>query len=271
MNPRDDQIASIKEKTERLDKDRLRECDAQIVEGYESESIVASIAQIVEEKDRAPSDFRVLTNSEARRIDHFNDDSYYWDFYCTQLGRSIALGERRYIFEEVQKVRTEGEVISAVHPSFGSLAIAANLLRTSEFTPDTLCAPIGLFVPFAGDSSLTIDWNASPREVVILQGDVRLKLFWSSAGAPLDRFVVLDSSQMTWRVKPDRENGGRLTIAIGQSRIETGEEAVVFLAETVAKFELDARAAVAVALDGEPLDPDEYVNRETYGEGRNHG
>ena len=109
---------------------------------------------------------------------------------------------------------------------------------------------------------MKIDWNASPRKVVILDGGVRLNLYFSSGAAPLDRFVVLDSSRMTWKVKPDLESGERLTVAIGQSRIETGQEGVIFLAETVAKFEVDAEAAVAVGIDGDVLEPEEYVNQE---------
>ena len=263
MNTRDELIAAIKEKADRLDRNRLIECYDQVLQGYDSETIVENIAHVFPVPGRTPSRFHVLANSEARRIDHFNDSAYYWDFYCTQLGRTIALAEKRYVFEELQKaVNPEGEPISTKNPSFGALASAVSLLGTRGFTPDTLCAPIGLMVPFAGDASLEIDWNASPREVVILQGGVRLKLHWSSGSAPLDRFVVLDSSQMTWKVKPDPESGRRLTVAIGQSTIETGEEAVVFLAQTVAKFEVDPPAAVAVALEGEPLETMEYVNQE---------
>ena len=263
MNRRDEQITAVKNNADRLDKDRLDECYKQVLQGYDSASIVESIARVTPVPDRAPSDFRVLTNSEARRIDHFNDTSYYWDLYCTHLGRTIALAETRYMFEEFQKVVVrEGEPISAADPSFGALGSAVSALRGRGYTPDTLCAPIELMVPFAGDASLKIDWNASPRQVVILDGGVRLNLLFSNSAAPLDRFVVLDSSRMTWNVKLDPESHGRLTIAIGQSRITTGEEGVLFLAETVVKFQVDAAAAVAVGIDGAMLEPEEYVNQE---------
>ena len=265
MNTRDEQITAIKNKFDRLNKDRLIERREQVLQGYNAASIVESIARVTFVPDRTPSDFHVLTNSEARRIDHFNDPSYHWDMYCTQLGRTIALGEKRYIFEELQKVvAAEGEQVSAKEPSFGALANAVSQVRARgrEYSPDTLCAPIGFMVPLGGDGSLKIDWNASPRKVVILDGGVRLNLYFSSGAAPLDRFVVLDSSRMTWKVKPDLESGERLTVAIGQSRIETGQEGVIFLAETVAKFEVDAEAAVAVGIDGDVLEPEEYVNQE---------
>jgi len=93
LNHRDDQIAAIRERVDRLRPDRLEECYKKIRSAYEESSIVDHMARVIEERDRTPSDFRVLTNSESRHLREFNDDSYYWDMYCSELGRSVALGE----------------------------------------------------------------------------------------------------------------------------------------------------------------------------------
>jgi hypothetical protein len=98
INRRDEQIAAINARTDGLRGDRLVECRANIMKGYEGASVVDLLARVVELNDREPSDFRVLTNSEARSIDHFNDGSYYWDMYCEELGRSIGTSERLHIF-----------------------------------------------------------------------------------------------------------------------------------------------------------------------------
>lgn len=268
MNPRDEQIAAITARAERLrqPEGRLDECYDQIRQSYEASSIVDSVARVIEEPNRDPSDFHVLTNSEARPIHQFTDASFYWERYCTELGRSVANGERRYIIEELQKIAPEGPPISVTNPAFGLLATAASTLQSRGHSPDTLFAPIGLFVPFGGARDVSIDWMSSPR-TVLLPGGLRLKLFWSYSAAPLDRFVMFDSAHAVWRVKPDPRTKERLTVAIGEQRIATGENAVVFLAETVAKFEIaDPRAFYTIPLDGEPLDAMEYVNRETYEE-----
>ena len=268
MNPRDEQIAAIKAHSERLrqPEGRLDECYGQIRQAYEASSIVDSVARVVEEPNREPSDFHVLTNSEARPIHQFMDTSFYWERYCTELGRSVANGERKYIIEELQKIAPEGQPISVIDPSFVLLATAASTLQSRGHNPDTLFAPIGLFVPFGGAKEVTIDWASSPRRVV-LPGGLSLKFFWSYSAAPLDRFVVFDSTKVLWRVKLDPITKARLTVAIGEPRIATGEDAVVFLAETVAKFEIaDPRAFYAISLDGEPLDPMEYVNRDIFKE-----
>ena len=60
MNPRDEQIAEIRQSTKNLRQDRLKECSTLITEAYEAESIIDHVAQVSEEHDRTPSDFRVL-------------------------------------------------------------------------------------------------------------------------------------------------------------------------------------------------------------------
>jgi hypothetical protein len=250
---RDEQIAAIRQRSGRLQQDRLAECYAEITQAYEAGSIVEHLAHVIGDRDRTPTDFRVLSNSESRRLQHFNDASYHWDYYCGQLGRSIANGERQYVFEELQKIPPTGWPIDAATPHFDEVLRAAQQLMSDGFSPNVLCAPIGLFVRFAQDSALQIDWSSSPTELLMVPGGPRLKIFWSSGLAPLDRFVVLDSSKALWRVKLDPMTNHRLTVMIGEP--ETPPESVMFLAETVVKFEvLDLASTYSIPVEGDPED-----------------
>jgi len=263
LNPRDEQITAIRERSERLRPDRLQECYDQIVSAYDKASVVEHLAQVVEERDRTPSDFRVLTSSEARHLREFNDDSYHWDFYCTELGRSIALAEKRYIFENLQTIPAQGQSIDADSPRFGPVLAAIYQMIGLGLRPDVICAPIGLFVPFNTDKGLTINWHASPREALVVAPDISLKMFWSSQSIPLDRFVVLDSRHAVWRVKLDPNTGHRLTVAIGETAPPSPPNGVVFLAETVVKYEIQNRAAFyPVPVEGEPRDDYHLRERE---------
>lgn len=99
---RDEQIERIRQRNTRLREDRLASCYSEIARAYYAESVADRISRVIEEQDRTPSDLRVLSNSEARRLQEFNDESYHWDHYCQQLGRSIGHGEKQYIFEVLQ-------------------------------------------------------------------------------------------------------------------------------------------------------------------------
>ena len=253
LNKRDEQIAAINAKVEGLREDRLRACRSDILASYTAASIVDKLARVTELTDREPSDFHVLTNSEARRLDHFNGDSYYWDFYCKELGRSVALAEKRHIFQELGKIPGRDEPVDASRPSFDWVWRGVQQLRSDGFNPTVLAAPIDFSLPvFKG---LKIDLQTA-RNVELPDGSM-LELFWSSRATPLDRFVVLDPRAGHWQVKLDPETE-RLTVAIG--RPLSPPQAVTFLAETVVKYEIvNTSALYVVEVVGQPLTIEEYT------------
>jgi hypothetical protein len=251
LNRRDEQIAALKRSTDKLDRDRLDECYREIVRGYEAATIVDGVAHVVELTDRTPSDFRVLTNSEARRLAHFNARDYYWDLYCEQLGRSIALGEMRYLFERAAQLPASGLTINAENPNFGPILEAIRRLTSLGHKADVLFAPISMFMPFNTGRELRIDWQARPRESLVTPSGQMVEIFWSGGISPLDRFVLLESRAGVWSVKLDPDTGRRLTVAIG--RAESLPDAVMFLAETVVNYEIeDPEAFCVIELEGQP-------------------
>jgi len=251
VNRRDQQIAEINANVSDLRTDRLQVCRAQIMEAYARASIVDKLAHVRELTDREPSDFRVLTSSETRPEAQFNDNSYHWDFYCEEFGRSVAVAEKRYLFEVLSKASGSGGPLVASQPSFDWLWRGVQQLRAAGFNPTVLAGPISLFLPV--HKSLQIDLQTGRR--VELPDKSKLDLFWSSRMAPLDRFVVLDRRAGDWRVKLDPDTGERLTVAIG--RPKSPASAVTFLAETVVKYDIfDPHGFYVTEVVGEP--PDEF-------------
>jgi hypothetical protein len=239
VNTRDEQIRAIISNTRGLRADRLADCKSTILQAYEAESVIDQLASIVELDEREPSDFRVLTNSEARHIDHFNDDSYYWDMYCKELGRSIATGERAHIFEKLNELPGEGEPINAASPDLSRVSAAIQELRTRA-RPSAIIIPIALH----GEVFHQLAVDMQTGRDLILPGGSGLHIFWGNRVVPSDRLVILDPECAIWSVKLDRETKSRLTIAIG--RPASPAQAVTFLAETVAKYEIVDRSRIYV-------------------------
>ena len=249
MNQRDAQIAGIRKRNRRLDQDRLGVCYDKIKDAYEAASVIPHLAQVIEEHDRTPSDFRVLSQTEARHLWQFNDNSYHWDNYCHQLGSSVAHAEKRYVFEELQRVPPTDRPINADNPQFDGILNATRQLIAAGYNPDVLCAPNSLFEAFIENSSLAIDWYSSPSELLVAPGGPSLKMFWSSGLAPLDMLIVFESRKTLWRVKLDPVTDQRLTMMIGEP--DAPPDAVSFLAETVAKYEiLDPAAIRSILIEG---------------------
>jgi hypothetical protein len=249
LNRRDEQIRALKERTAGLDAERLQHCREVILRAYEAATIVDRVSRVVEISDRTPSDFIVLSNSEARRVAHFNGRNSYWDMYCEQLGRSVALGEERYLFDRMGQVPRSDLTVNAENPEFGVLLDAARHLTSRGYRPDVVFAPRSLFVPFA--KALPIDWQASGRQALLIPGGQAIQVFWSGLSGSPNRFVMFDSRRGVWTVKLDPDTHQRLTVAIGQQ--ESQPQAVTFLAETVVKYEIeDPEGFLAVEVEGLP-------------------
>jgi hypothetical protein len=249
LTQRDEQIVAIRRNTENLISERLEECYSAIKMAYDSESIIGDIARLTEVVDRSPSGFRVLSNSETRHLTEFNDPSYHWDHFCKQLGRSVAHGERTYLFEVLENIPPRGQPIEVVSPTFARILDATVELSSTGYNADVICVPISLFVAFMQDSTFPVDVS-SPRETLDVGGGQSLSIIWSSGLYPLDRIIVFDSSQIVWRAKRDPSTGDRLTIAIGEPPSQPNT--VRFIAETVVECEIaDPAAVYSISVDGE--------------------
>ena len=255
MTVRDEQIAELRRRTEHLRPDRLEECYSAIKAAYDSEGVIDSLARVTEESDRTPSDFRVLSNSETRRLTEFNDESYHWDHFCKQLGRSVSHGERRYFFEQLGRIYPKGQPVNLVNPNFSRIIDANSELISAGYRPNSVCIPISLFIEFMQDFSFPVDVS-SPREILTLSGGQSLAIHWSSGLAPLDKLVVFDSTQILWKVKPDPITGHRLTVVIGEPIAQPNT--VRFIAETIVECEiLDSAAVYSISVEGAIEGPDQ--------------
>lgn len=259
MNRRDEQIGALKVRTERLKEipNRIEECYAAIERAYSGESIVDYAAQVKGTDDREPSDFRVLSNQDARPLKEFNDASYDWEYFCSQLGRSVALAEEQYLTQKLAELTPRSDVsIDAADPDFSSIEPAMRELMSRGHRPNTVYAPISVYVSFTSDKDMNMDWKASPREALVVPGLEPVKLFWSSQVAPLDRFVIYDSKAVTWEVKRDPDTRSRLTVAIGQRESRPSQpDAVMFLAETVVKCTIaNADSVYVIPVHGQEED-----------------
>ncbi len=251
MNRRDQQTADIIRRTKNLDPDRLSKFYELVREAYRLSSIVDRVAVVKEIADRTPSDFHVLSNQEARRIDHFNGPSYSWERYCKELGRSVALGEESYLFQTIQN-QIQDAMASDAEGFLGLHDVIATLAEEGH-NPDFVLAPIAYMIGFLNEQTHSMEWGDNGR-AYLLSGGRRLEMLWSSRGRPLDEFIVFDHTAGTWHVKLDpHAQGGRLTVAIGE---QLAPHAVIWLAETVVKYEITDSTAFRAFHPNATVDPE---------------
>jgi hypothetical protein len=244
-------ILALNTRTANLDPKRTSDCKEAVWASYEAASLVTQTTRIVNESNIAAIGFQSIGLRHLIKLTEFNAPDYYWGPYFSDVGRSVASGERRYLQEQIQgEIKPESQSISRSNPNFSILVKCIESLIENDFTPDTLLAPIEVFVDFVNTSMLQIDWNSGRPEQLVLK-DIRLKVFWSHKYAPLDSFIILSSEAGLWHVIPDQDTGRLITIALGESEERAGY--VEYWAEVLAKYQIIKHQAFAIIkLSGEP-------------------
>jgi len=244
-------ITALNARTANLDPNRVRECKEAIWNSYEAASLVPQVTHIVKERDMEVTGFQSIGLRHLIKLAEFNASDYYWGPYFSDVGRAIASGEQRYLQERIQKeVEPFPQTVSRSSPDFSFIVKRIESLIESDICPDTLLAPIELFVDFTKTLWPQLDWNSGRPEQLVL-GSTRLKVFWSHIYAPLNSFLIFNSKAGVWRCVPDQDTGRLITVALGQS----GEhpDSVEYWVEALVKYEIvKPQAFFIINLSGEP-------------------
>jgi hypothetical protein len=163
------------------------------------------------------------------------------------------LGEEQHLFKTIQEETLDAGVSTGV--GFSGLHNVISTLKADGYVPDVILAPIAHMIGFYNDLQGAMKWDEHGRES-FFSGGTPLRILWSAGGRPLNRFIVFDHKAGTWQVKADPHmQGGRLTVAIGE-QTPPALHGVIWLAETVALYEIVDHDAFRSFRPDVPLDPD---------------
>lgn len=231
-----DLIKALNDNIERLDRGRLEECKKTIWHSYDTASIVNHVAIIKREEHVEGPRPRSIGIRSRIELSKFNDPSYYWGPYFSDIGRAIAAGEQRYIQERIRNsIKSDAETISQTNPNFALLTERISFLQQQNLEPDTILAPIQLFVDFVKFYETRVDWRTGRPELLDING-ARLKVIWSHRFAGLYSFVIFSSKAGFWNVIPDQNTGHAVTVAIGEREKLSGY--VEYWVETLVRYKV---------------------------------
>lgn len=250
--PASDRIKYIRElnsRTKGLNLDRIKECKDTVRESYETATLVHHIADPIPSKKANCAGLVSIGIRRLIDLKQFNDPSYYWTAYFSQVGRVVASGERRYFQKQIRRhIKAEPDTISRSSPDFSLLEKSIVQLKRRNLEPDTLLAPISLYVPFWKSYKSRIEWRAGQAPNLHIER-AGLNLFWSHKYAQLRSFIILSSKAGVWHFSPDPNSGSNLTIALGKSLEKPGF--VEYWVETLAQFVItDKRSFSRIILHG---------------------
>jgi hypothetical protein len=153
-----------------------------------------------------------------------------------ELGASVALGERNRLrdiwSQQIETIKFPRERFTGE----GFAEVVREL--STRMKPSALMVPIDKYVEIASwirGGVGAIRWGRHGDYLLSDEGK-ELKMYWSNMYAPLDYFVLVDSSATRWVVKPDSKTGGRLTAMFVENVKDSAK--VDFYVKTVVSSEL---------------------------------
>jgi len=234
-------INSLRERSLDLRFDRVDECKKAVLESYGQSTISKKIANVIRERHMEDFRFRSIGFYHAINLSEFNDESYYWEPYFSDIGRIIAQGERQYIHRRIaQVVHGEGEKISRSSPDFSILNATVKELRDKNLKPDIILAPVEMLPSFTMHFRDNLDWSQTEEQLFI--EDCKLRVIWSHRYAQLRSFLVFNSKASTWFTLPDgNDNEHNITVVFGKS--EQQPDMLEYWVEVIAYYVVTNRIA----------------------------
>lgn len=243
-------MADLNARTEDMNAERVTTCRRAMLGSYLETAVPRQVSAVRQVFDGSETGFGRVTMSARRRLEEFNAENTYWDLFCSEMGRGVALGEESHFFKSlVERVPTTDVTIAARNPDFDVLVKAIEELKGRGHAPNVVLVPVELMSSFTMRYLDQLDWSSRPGEKLTLPG-IEVRVLTSSNIAPLDRFIIFNTSNSLWSVKPDPVTGNALWVALGRSALYPDE--VEWIAETVVKHELkQPEATCAIPVEGE--------------------
>lgn len=236
LSERNDILRKLRSTTHGINLDRLYECKESILKAYEDASIVKHLADIKKEQFIERYRFRSIGLYHRIRKNEFNARNFYWGPYFSDVGRAVAFGEKKYIFNRLGiYVRGCKETISRENPNFEVINMKIHDMLRNDIVPNTVVCPIQIFANFIKYFGPNLDWSSGNGSILKIE-NCNLRTIWSHSFARLRSFIILDSRAGIWYVMPNEETKKEITIAIGESIKHAGY--IEYWVETLAYYKI---------------------------------
>lgn len=241
LNNRNLEVSRLRNSVSQLHDCKIQEYINAILKSYEQSTAVHKIAKYRKEYTIESRGFRSIGLYQSIEKDAFFSKNYYWLPFFSDVGRAISRGERKYIHNRLGKyIRGVDDTISYSEPDFNILRKYIVKLLEKNIRPNVMLAPIQIYSKFVkGYWSELAESNWRTDQIRIEGCDIQI--VWSHKYAPLRSFIIFNSSDGLWHSVQDVGTERGITIAIGESK--NGENKIVYLAETLAYYEILNRDA----------------------------
>jgi hypothetical protein len=225
-----------------LDQKKIEHSKEILLKNYFESSIIADAVNVTNYDKKAPSqEFLKIGRWNYVPKEWFLDPTVIPDFVFMEFGRSIALGEKKYLIEQmVSNEKIRHEKIEVIDYDILSEFVSE---FPSSFQPSVLFVPIKYFV------EMLVDWTREKKKMLVARNFIeidgtKLKIFWSNKYVDFKEIIVANPMFGEWMAKPTVDQ--RLRIELVESEKDTSQ--MELKAETVFRFRINNPQAALVLL-----------------------
>lgn len=220
---------------EGLDKLEIAKCIENLHESYQRETVIPEIFQTKAHEKWMPN-FKFIGFDYRLPREWFLSDQLYSNLVMFgQFGRNIALGEQRYLQDQI----LSNKEIAYIKEDFSPEGIlrAVKEMRDRGFKPDVVFTPVKHYMEMNRwkEKALVKYSTVTPRpriDASLIIDGFSLKIVPSIGGMPLKDIILLSAKAIRWHVKRYPEYGA-LFITLGNDRLYPMKYAELIAGTTV--------------------------------------
>jgi len=228
-----------------LDSAKVDKCKTEIIRTYTQETIIPEVISFrtyEEEKDKDLK-FKFLGQKYLLEREWFTSPIAIPEF--SEFGKSVALGEKKYLIEQMIKVQ-EARVLEQI--SFEVIKSFVNNFKEAGYQPTSV------FIPIQWHRELHNWWRIEENKrrmiieykngqaYLVVDPNTKLRIFWSSDAVKFEDFIIVDKGFGEWIAKP--EDGNILSVSIMESEKERNK--IELLVKTLFNFKVVNSEAVMI-------------------------
>jgi len=163
-------------------------------------------------------------------IDSYSAGTTYISPEIFGVGRSIALGEEKYLVETLEKgIKNRRDKQSL---SFETISQAIREAGPS-FAPSTVFIPLDFYLVLHASKEAKVCILYEDHDCFLFIGSTKVRVFWSNKYVPFDSLIFVDQRLGEWIVKPDPVDKHWVTVDI-----RPANEKVDVIVKTVARYSI---------------------------------
>ena len=164
----------LTQRREGLDPQRIQQCEGEFWRAYYGMTLPRKNISRIGEKGLDAEGIVTIANRVMVDLEKFTEESSSWRGYFSDLGRSLAIGEKQYLLAVMrEQVKPEALAVSRTKPNFEALQQLIKSKAKNSEPPDTLLAPTELLVPFYEYFGRHMDWAGADEMVSEVDPKIR--------------------------------------------------------------------------------------------------